>query len=196
MLLNVTPKRSGSALLLPPGRMAGPSRASGTGPRWFDGFPERVAPPGGNAPGASLVPLLLCLLFLLLIPGAPDRAVAQVPAAAPTAFRLVGTVTSTALSGAVLVDSTGLQSFYRLRERLPDDSQIMKVRSDSILLKRTDGMLYELFITQDVKSAAPAGPAPDVRPPVPAEEKREQGADEGKRRPHRRDRLRPPGQVP
>jgi hypothetical protein len=137
---------------------------------------------------------LLSLLFLALILAAPGRAGAQ--AAAPTAFRLVGTVTSTALSGAVLVDAAGLQSFYRLREKLPDDSQIIKVQSDSILLKRTDGGLYELFIAQEARSAIPAVPAPDIRPAAPAEDKREHGADDGRRRPSRRGRLRHPGQVP
>jgi len=60
------------------------------------------------------------------------------------------------LSGAVLQDAAGVQAFYRLREQLPDGSQIVKIRSDSILLKQTDGTLHEVFITQDNKKALQA----------------------------------------
>jgi hypothetical protein len=86
------------------------------------------------------------------------------PAAAPSGLRLVGTVQSKTFSGAVLNDSSGQQLFFRLHDKLPDDSQIVKVLSDSILLKRPDGMLYELFVTQDTSAAVPAGPPASVGP--------------------------------
>ena len=36
-------------------------------------------------------------------------------------------------------NGTGIQAFYRLHEQLPDGSTIVKVRSDSILIKKADG---------------------------------------------------------
>jgi hypothetical protein len=107
--------------------------------------------------GASVV------LFALLVTASfflSSRVYAQPlppgPAAAPSGLRLVGTVKSKAFSGAVLVDAAGMQSFYRLNDRLPDESQIVKVLNDSILLKRADNMYYELFITGDTNTAIQA----------------------------------------
>ena len=80
------------------------------------------------------------------------------PASADTAasFRLIGTMEGPELSGAVLEDAAGVQSFYRLHEPLPDGSQCIKIRSDSILLKRADGTAYELFIAHNSNTAIPA----------------------------------------
>lgn len=84
------------------------------------------------------------------------------PAPSPSTYRLIGTVESGAFAGAVLDDAAaGAQAFYRLRETLPDGSRIVKVQSDSISVKRSDGMVYELYIIHDMKAAAPS-----ARPPA------------------------------
>ena len=142
------------------------------------------------------VPFLVNVLFILhlcFVGQAGAQAPPAVPASTPSSFRLVGTVESKTLSGAVLVDPTGLQSFYHLQEKLPDESRIIRVRSDSILLKRTDGALYELFITQDSKAAVPASLPPDIRPASRAEDIPKAAADQRKRHPRRTERLRKPG---
>jgi hypothetical protein len=91
------------------------------------------------------------------------------PAAAQSTYRLIGTVEGGAFTGAVLDDAAaGGQTFYRLRETLPDGSQIVKVRSDSISVKRSDGMVYELYIIHDMKVSAPsAGPPASAGQAVP-----------------------------
>lgn len=86
---------------------------------------------------------------------------------AQTAYRLIGIIESSNFTGAVIDDSAGSQLFYRLRERLPDGSQIVRVKSDSILLKRSDGTSYELFIIHDTKpSSQHARPPVNASPPV------------------------------
>ncbi len=85
----------------------------------------------------------------------------------PSSYRLIGTVDYGGVSGAVLDDTTGAQTFYRLREKLPDGSQIVKVKSDSIALKRPDGSLVELYIIHDLKPSASARPGIGTPPPAP-----------------------------
>jgi type II secretory pathway component PulC len=89
-----------------------------------------------------------------------DTVDAQV--AAP-GYRLMGTVEGKTFKGAVLADSTGVQSFYSLNEKLPDGSQLVKVRSDSILLRGADGTSYDVYISQDAKTVA------SIKPVVPAD---------------------------
>jgi len=90
------------------------------------------------------------------------------PAPAPSTYRLIGTVESGAFVGAVLDDAAaGAQAFYRLRETLPDGSRIVKVQSDSISVKRSDGMVYELYIIHDMKAAAPSARPPASASPAP-----------------------------
>jgi hypothetical protein len=69
----------------------------------------------------------------------------------------------------------GCSPFYRLHEPLPDGSQCIKVRSDHLLLKRPDGSLYEVYISQNARAGAPvfspsaAGPLFEENPaPKPA----------------------------
>jgi hypothetical protein len=136
--------------------------------------------------------LLLLKLFVSLDLCIHDQAGAQPPSPGPAVassdLRLVGTVQSNTFSGAVLSDASGTQLFYRLHERLPDESQIVKVQSDSILLKRTDGMLYELFVTQETKAAVPASAPANIAPASHEEEIRKTSPDE--KRPIRKQRTR------
>jgi len=84
-------------------------------------------------------------------------------AATASSPRLVGTVQGGPFSGAVFDDGAA-QTFYRLHEQLPDGSYIVKVRSDSILIKKDDGVLYEMFTTGTANSAATAVPSPSLSP--------------------------------
>ncbi len=118
-----------------------------------------LAPVSCQRRGLFLLSLLLLPLAITMI--APAHASAQL-ADAP-AFRLIGVIESRNFTGAVLDDSTGMQSFYRVREELPDGSRIVKVDNDSIRIKRADGTSYELFIIHDMKP-----PTPGARPPAGA----------------------------
>ena len=112
---------------------------------------------------------LLFFLLLLLIPELfpAGRAAAQTPSAAPAAafssseLKLVGTIRSSSFSGAVFSDSTGTQSFFRLNDKLPDGSRLVQISSKSIQLKNADGSQYELFISQDLKTAGQTAPPSD-----------------------------------
>lgn len=88
-------------------------------------------------------------------------------AAESTSFRLIGTVTGETFSGAVLEDTAGMQTFYRLNHKLPDGFQIVKIHRDRITLRKPSGGTTELQIIDDAKivnvskatppAAAPAG---------------------------------------
>ncbi len=119
---------------------------------------------------------------------------------APAASQLVGTIVSGPLTGAVFDDGNGNQSFYRIRERLPDGSQIIKIGNETILVKRSDGEVSEMFITggkgHTVTSSAPPNPAPALQqqyqrppqiapqaPPAPLEPVRRRGRTSRQRTP-------------
>lgn len=119
------------------------------------------------------------------------------PAGAPSTYRLIGTVGGRVLVGAVLDDAAGAQTFYRLRDTLPDGSQIVKVQSDSISVKRSDGMVYELYIIHDMKTAAPSARSPvSASPAAPRSTDNQRMTDRPTRaeRPRRMDMA--PGQAP
>lgn len=112
-----------------------------------------------------LLPALLLSSALFLV----STAAAQ-PAQGldPSSYRLVGTITAGGLIGAVLVDAKGEQTFYRLHDKLQDGSKLVAVRSGSILIKRDDNTVYEIFISHDTKSGAPqAGPPQSTGQVVP-----------------------------
>lgn len=109
-----------------------------------------------TAAGRSALLLVVPAVLAVLIP---------VPAPAQTGsegpFRLIGIIAGSEFTGAVLDDSTGNQTFYHLRESLPDGSQIVAAADDHVSVKRSDGTSYRLFIIHDAK------PSPQTaRPPV------------------------------
>jgi hypothetical protein len=118
----------------------------------------------------SVKPLVLSTLILFLACGLSGRSIAQQPSADPAvasgSFRLIGTISSTPMQGAVLEDASGVQTFYRLHEALPDGSQCILVRNDHILLKRPDGAVYEVFISQNSKSAIQTLAPPAIARPA------------------------------
>lgn len=109
----------------------------------------------------SVTPLLLAFLLfsaLFLV----STADAQPPAQGldSSSYRLIGTIMADGFVGAVLVDAKGEQTFYRLRDQLPDGSLLVKVKSDSILVQRSDNTQYEIFISHDTKTAVPQAVPP------------------------------------
>jgi hypothetical protein len=105
-------------------------------------------------------------LLLHLYPGSIAGAQSAATDPPPTAL-LVGTVQNSRFSGAVFDDGTGKQTFYRLSDRLPGGEQVISIEKSSILIKQTDGTVYELFVVGGKRS--PVTPAPSIESPSPAQ---------------------------
>jgi hypothetical protein len=94
--------------------------------------------------------------------------VAPAPAYSQAAFRLVGTIEGgQGFTGAVLDDDSGSQTFYHIREPLPDGSQIVRIQSDKVTIRKNDGSSYELFLVQSTKPG-PAVPGRSAVSSAPA----------------------------
>jgi hypothetical protein len=148
--------------------------------------------------GRGLAPLLILLSCIVAVLAGPSsregsNAWAQPDASPQSAFRLVGTIEGGPITGAVIDDTKNPQAFYRLNEKLPDESQIVKVRSDYIVLKWPDGTRTELYVTPGTgggtgrvaAAATPFASARRVDQPAPS------GQDAARRRPPRMDRQLP-----
>lgn len=99
------------------------------------------------------------VLFLIHLMGVSSGA-------AESAHHLVGTIESKEFTGAVILTPDGKQSFYLLRETLPDGGQLVQVHSNSISVKGPDGSRYEMFITASgILHTAGASGTPAVTPP-------------------------------
>ncbi len=72
------------------------------------------------------------------------------PAVESTNYKLIGTIEGESFSGAVLEDSTG-QAFYRMHQKLPDGSQIVKVKRDKVTLQRPDGSKVDIVLVDEDK---------------------------------------------
>ncbi len=106
----------------------------------------------------KFLPALFLLAAILSL--AAEAGIAQTA----SSYRLIGTVEFSGAAGAVLDDGSGTQTFYRLKEKLPDGSQIVKVQSGSITIKAPDGSISELYIVHDAaKGSSTAGSV--VQPP-------------------------------
>jgi hypothetical protein len=117
-------------------------------------------------------------------------------AAAQAGYSLIGTIRSGDFSGAVILVAKGEQSFFRLHEKLPDGSQIVKIRDDSISIKEADGTLYDMYISHERIAGSAASPSTNSyasRPasmyvgPTPAQQKvidriRQQNIERARRR--------------
>ncbi len=75
------------------------------------------------------------------------------PAAESSSFRLIGTIEGESFAGAVLEDSTG-QTFYRIHQKLPDGSMIVKVMRDKVSLRKPEGRTVDLVVADDTKIIA------------------------------------------
>lgn len=65
-------------------------------------------------------------------------------------YRLIGTIEGESFAGAVLEDSTG-QTFYRINQKMPDGSMIVKVQRDKVAIKTQDGRTVNLEVIDDTK---------------------------------------------
>ncbi|HYA87475.1 MAG TPA: type II secretion system protein GspC [Nitrospirota bacterium] len=84
-------------------------------------------------------------------------------AAAAVSYKLIGTVEGEQFSGAVLEDSTG-QAFYRINQKMPDGSAIVKVMRDKVSIRRTDGVTVDVEVVDDTKIVnMQAGGGPGVK---------------------------------
>lgn len=81
------------------------------------------------------------------------------PAIQSSNYKLIGTVEGGSFSGAVLEDSTG-QAFYRIHQKLPDGSQLVKVKRDRVTLQGPEGSLIDILLVDDAKIVN-AGPNSD-----------------------------------
>jgi general secretion pathway protein C len=72
------------------------------------------------------------------------------PAVQSSNYKLIGTIEGGSFSGAVLEDSTG-QVFYRLHQKLPDGSQIIKVKREKVTLQRPEGSTFDILLADDDK---------------------------------------------
>jgi len=72
------------------------------------------------------------------------------PAVESSNYKLIGTIEGQDFSGAVLEDSTG-QAFYRLNQKLPDGSRIVKVKHEKVTLQRPEGSLFDVLLADDDK---------------------------------------------
>jgi len=114
--------------------------------------------------------VLIILFIVLLCCGL------RMTSQAAESLRLIGMIKSSHFTGIVLSDAKGEQSFYRVSDKLPDGSQIVEVRSDSILLKGADGTSFAMFISHDMNngresktmaSVPPGAPLATPAPPSP-----------------------------
>ena len=76
-----------------------------------------------------------------------------------SSYRLIGTIEGESFAGAVLEDASG-QTFYRVHQKLPDGSVIVKVMRDKIAIKKPEGQTVDLQVVDDTKIVAV--PAPGV----------------------------------
>lgn len=142
-----------------------------------------TATTGNSAGDRGLVSLMIaftCAVVLAgLLFGDGSIAWAQLDGSRQSTFRLVGTIEGGPFTGAVIEDAKNPQAFYRLNEKLPDESQIVKVLDDHIVLKWPDGTRTELYKSQGTAGGggiAPAGSpiaaspasAHRVDPPTPS----------------------------
>ncbi len=72
-------------------------------------------------------------------------------ASAPSVYVLIGTIEGERFSGAVLDSTANPQAFYRLNEKLPDGSRIIKVKRDSVSLKQADGSVTVIEMVDETK---------------------------------------------
>jgi general secretion pathway protein C len=65
-------------------------------------------------------------------------------------YKLIGTVEGEVFAGAVLEDKTG-QAFYRINQKLPDGSAMVKIMQNKVTIRRSDGVTVNLEVVDDTK---------------------------------------------
>jgi hypothetical protein len=97
---------------------------------------------------------------------APREVTAALREAGPdySAGKLVGTMRSGSLSGAVFENASGEQKFYRKGVTFSDGSRIVSVDSESIVVRTPEGSSVEYLVTRGTSGRS--GTAPASRPAV------------------------------
>ena len=72
------------------------------------------------------------------------------PAVESVNYRLIGTIEGQSFSGAVLEDTSG-QAFYRIHQKLPDGSTIVKVMRHKITIRKPEGPTIDIQVVDDTK---------------------------------------------
>jgi len=130
-------------------------------------FHGNTMPINRNKASRGVVLLLIALTGVAAVPTGPLFCEGSV-AWAQSAFRLVGTIEGGPFTGAVIDDTKNPQAFYRLNDKLPDESQLVNVQHNYIVLKWPDGTKMELYTTPGTgggnTSAATTAAAPYVAP--------------------------------
>lgn len=85
-------------------------------------------------------------------------------------YKLIGTIEGEQFAGAVLEDKSG-QVFYRVKQKLPDGSTLVKVMREKVSIRRSDGVLVNLQV-EDTKIV--------VQPPAVSEGSGVRKVGEGK----------------
>jgi general secretion pathway protein C len=86
-----------------------------------------------------------------------DKGPSSSPAVESSTYRLIGTIEGDGFSGAVLEDASG-PAFYRIDQKLPDGSKIIKVQRDKVTLRRANGTTIELQVVDETKIVGIAKP--------------------------------------
>lgn len=122
-----------------------------------------------------MIVLACCALFF--------SARADAEAANPSSYSLIGTIVTKGFVGAVINDTKGEQTFYRIYTKLPDGMQIVEVRGDSISLKDETGTRYDIYINHEVNKVGAANQSAqiDTYVPVPAQSNVEPGQPKPRR---------------
>ncbi len=95
----------------------------------------------------------------------PSSSTASAAAAPSVSYKLIGTIEGERFSGAVLEDSTG-QAFYRINQKLPDGSAIVKIIRDKVSIRRPDGVTVDVEVVDDTKIVAMQNPQSEGGPGV------------------------------
>ena len=139
----------------------------------------------GNPVLLKMMHVVLYALAGLVVPvmlsasqaDAPREATAALRETGPdySAGKLVGTMRSSGLSGAVFENTSGEQKFYRKGVTFSDGSRIVAVYSESIVVRMPEGSSVEYLVTRGTAGTAgtvgtvgAVGTAPASRPVVEA----------------------------
>ncbi|OGW33800.1 MAG: hypothetical protein A2X58_09595 [Nitrospirae bacterium GWC2_56_14] len=130
-------------------------------------FQKNKKTPGKTSAGRSMVPFLIVSTIVSAVLAGPLLCEGSI-ALAQSAYRLVGTIEGGPFTGAVIDDTKNPQAFYRLNDKLPDESRLVKVLHNRIVLKMPDGTNMELYTTSGPGGgkafAAPVAAVPSVAP--------------------------------
>jgi hypothetical protein len=120
----------------------------------------------------SLAGLVVPVMLSASQADAPREAAATLRETGPdySAGKLVGTMLSSSLSGAVFENASGEQKFYRKGVTFSDGSRILAVYSESIVVRTPEGSSVEYLVTRGTAGRSGAAPAnrPAVETPSPS----------------------------